>query len=191
MQRYPARCAAGYEVVVTCSPKNFDLCKRLGAIKCFDYNSKSVILDLIDALKGTSFAGAMSVGVNSDGPCFDIVDKCKSGKVVSMISYPSLQPEPQSLKLLRNIFFFAKWFFGTTIRSSMRGIHWKFVVASSIKDSDLGRFIYEDIISKNLADGTYVAVPEPEVVGHGLEHIQTAFHRQEQGMSASKAVVVL
>jgi NADPH:quinone reductase-like Zn-dependent oxidoreductase len=34
---------AGYKVVTTASPKNFDLLEKYGAEKCFDYNSSSVV----------------------------------------------------------------------------------------------------------------------------------------------------
>jgi NADPH:quinone reductase-like Zn-dependent oxidoreductase len=37
--------AAGYEVITTSSPPNFELMKRLGASQVFDYNSKTVVLD--------------------------------------------------------------------------------------------------------------------------------------------------
>ena len=99
--------AAGYDVITTCSPKNFALCKRLGASQCFDYNSKTVISDLITTLKAVDFAGALSMGINSDGQCFEIVSKCRSGKFVSMVSFPRQEPEPKILVLPRTILFYA------------------------------------------------------------------------------------
>ena len=46
-----------------------------------------------------------------------------------------------------------------------------------------------DYLSTALADGSYVAAPEPEIVGKGLESVQRAYERQARGMSAQKAVV--
>jgi hypothetical protein len=42
-----------------------------------------------------------------------------------------------------------------------------------------------------LAEGRFRAAPEPKVIGHGLESIQTALDAQRAGVSAQKLVVVL
>ena len=183
--------AAGYEVVTTCSPKNFSLCKRLGAQECFDYNSKTVVSDLIKTLEHSDFAGALSAGINSDGPCFDIVSKCKSGKVVSMVSFPRQQPEPTTLFLARTILFFASWFIGTIVKSKLRGFEWKLVNVDQMARNGIGQAIYTEFLPKVLQESSYVAAPEPEIVGNGLESIQEAYNRQEKGMSAKKVVVTV
>lgn len=41
--------AAGYEVVTTASPRNFDHVRALGASAVFDYNSSTVVQDIIGA----------------------------------------------------------------------------------------------------------------------------------------------
>ena len=183
--------AAGYDIVTTCSPKNFGLCKSLGATQCFDYNRKTCIPDLIQTLQHTNFAGAFSAGINSDGPCFDVVSKCKSGKFVSMVSFPRPEPEPTILALPRTIAFFASWFIGTTIKTRIRGIDWKFCMVEAMSQNGVGKAIYADYLPKALSDGSFVPAPEPEVIGEGLESIQAAYVRQEQGMSAKKAVVTV
>ena len=179
---------AGYEVVTTCSPKNFALCKSLGAKQCFDYNSKTVVADLAETLKGTEFAGALSAGVNSDGPCFDVVNKLKNGKFVSLVSFPKLEPEPKTLVLPRTLMFFASWFIRTTVKTRIRGIGWKTVMVDQMSKNGLGEMVF-DYLSKALAEGSYITAPEPEVVGKGLPYIQTAYDHQAKGMSARKAVV--
>jgi NADPH:quinone reductase-like Zn-dependent oxidoreductase len=50
--------AAGYEAFATSSPKNFDYLKALGARKVFDYNSKSVVQDIIAAFNGKEGSGS-------------------------------------------------------------------------------------------------------------------------------------
>lgn len=42
--------ASGLRVVTTCSPHNFELCKKLGAAEVFDHKSESIVEDLIVAL---------------------------------------------------------------------------------------------------------------------------------------------
>ena len=181
--------AAGCQVVTTCSQKNFELCQRLGASKCFDYRSKTIVPDLIEALRESDFAGALSLGVNSDGACFDVVNKCKSGRFVSMGSFPSLVPEPTFLALPRTMAFLVSWYVRTVFRTRIRDIGWKLVMVDKVWQNGIGKAIYKDYLPKALEDGLYIPTPEPEIVGKGLESIQSAYDRQEKGMSASKAVV--
>jgi hypothetical protein len=42
-----------------------------------------------------------------------------------------------------------------------------------------------------LAAGTYMAAPEPRVIGQGLQHIEAALDAQRDGVSAAKIVVSL
>ena len=51
--------------------------------------------------------------------------------------------------------------------------------------------VYGHFLPQALAEGKYIAAPEPFVVGHGLEHIQKAFDFQKKGVSAKKVVVTL
>ena len=181
--------AGGYEVVVTCSPKNFALCERLGASQCFDYNSGTIIQDVIKTLRQTDFAGAVSLGINSDGPCFEVVSKCRSGKFVSMVSFPRPEPEPKTLVFPKTIVFFASWFISTTVKAMAKGISWKMVVVDQMAKNGIGKAIFTDFLPKALQEGLFTPAPAPNVVGKGLESIQTAYTRQEQGMSAGKVVV--
>jgi hypothetical protein len=57
--------------------------------------------------------------------------------------------------------------------------------------SEVGKVIFEDFLPQALAEGKYVAAPEPMVVGKGLESIQEAFKIQQKGVSAKKVVVSL
>ena len=181
--------AAGYEVVVTCSPKNSALCERLGACQCFDYKSRNVIPDLINTLTRTDFAGAASMGVNSDGPCFEVLSQLKGGKFVSLVSFPRPDPEPQMFIIPRTIAFFASWFISTTIKTRARGIRWKMVSVDQMANNGIGKAIYMDYLPRALQEGSYFAAPDPEIVGDGLESIPRAYTRQEQGMSGRKVVV--
>ena len=183
--------AAGYFVVATASPKNFDYCKNLGASQVFDYNSTTVVADLTAALQKTEFAGAFSAGVNSAEPCFNIVNKMKAGRFVSMASYPSLEPKPTNLKLLRTTSFFASWFIRNTISTKIQGIGWKFIFATTHVYNGVGKAVFEGFLPGALQEGTYVAKPEPFVVGTGLEAVQEGFEVQAMGMSARKVVVSL
>ena len=183
--------AAGYNVVATCSPQNFTLCKTLGASQCFDYNSPTIVPTLVSTLQRTEFAGALSIGVNSDSACIDIASQCKTGEFVSMISYPQLAPPPTNLKLLRTILFYASWFVRTTVKTKWKGVGWKFVFATTLVENGVGKAVYEDYLPTALAEGSFRAAPEAEVVGTGLGSVQTGYERQAKGMVAKKVVVAL
>jgi NADPH:quinone reductase-like Zn-dependent oxidoreductase len=59
--------ASGFEVIAASSPRNFDLCKRLGASHMLNSNSKTLVADVIAVLEGKTLHGAMViVGVSLD-----------------------------------------------------------------------------------------------------------------------------
>jgi NADPH:quinone reductase-like Zn-dependent oxidoreductase len=187
--------SAGYEVITTASPRNFDYVKKLGATKAFDYNDKNVVHDVIKALKSKTLAGALAIGSGSAEACLDVVHASEGNKFVSMASFPisleklsgsgmSLQLVPMILQLLR--FNVSMWF-----KSRARHIHTNFIFGSTLMDNEVSRVIYEDFLPKALADGQYVAAPDPYVVGKGLDYVQAALDVQRQGVSARKVVVSL
>ncbi len=73
----------------------------------------------------------------------------------------------------------------------MRRIRTKFIFGSSLMDNEVSKVIYEDFLPQALADGRYVAAPEPVVVGKGLNYIQAGLDAQKQGVSAKKVVISL
>ena len=162
--------ASGYEVISTSSPKNFDYVKNLGATHVFDYNSPTVVSDIIEVLKGADFAGAYAIGsVLSVGngtaaaeACLEIVNKTDGKKFVAMV-----------MDFAGNL---------------PNGVGVKFVSPIS---SEVGKVIFENFLPQALAEGKYVAAPAPMVVGKGLESIQEAFKIQQKGVSAKKIVVSL
>ena len=183
--------AAGYEVITTCSAKNFEYVKGLGAKKAFDYHSKTVTADLIDALKDKEVAGAVSLGQGSIYICMDVLDKCHGNKFISMLTYPMPDPEPTFLKIPRTILFLISFEITHLIKSKLRGINSKKGLVSTIAYNGVGRSVYVDFLSQALAEGTFVPSPEPLIVGKGLEFIQPAFEILKKGLSAQKPVVTL
>ena len=92
--------AAGYEVITTSSPKNFEYVKKLGANLAFDYNSKTVVRDVIEALKDKHIAGGLAIGNGSAMACLDIVHGCKGDKFASMASFPiSFESHTKGMKI--------------------------------------------------------------------------------------------
>jgi hypothetical protein len=60
-----------------------------------------------------------------------------------------------------------------------------------VGDAELSHAIMEDYLPKALATGQYLAAPDPQVVGKGLENVQTALDLASKGVSAKKRVVSL
>ncbi len=180
--------AAGYEVITTSSPRNFDYVKKLGASQVFDYNSKTVVKDIIAAFQEKRLAGALAIGTGSAEPCVDIVHACNGNKFVSMASQSVSFEAGMSFRL------FLKLVSSNVllqVKCRTRHTQMKSIFGSSLKENEVSKIIYEDFLPKALAEGRYIAAPEPYVVGKGLEYIQTGFDIQRQGVSAKKVVVSL
>lgn len=188
--------AAGYDVITTASPRNFNYVCKLGASHVFDYRSKTVIEDVIKVLKGKKLAGTLAIGAGSTDACLDIVHKCEGNKFISMASSPidfdklperpgiNFRTLPVLLQLLRcNASY---WF-----KSRSRHIRTNFIDGGSIKDTEVSRIIYEQFLPTALAAGTYIPAPNPYIVGKGLNQIQDGFDIQRKGVSAKKVVLSL
>ena len=164
--------AAGYEVIATASPKNFAMVKRLGASAVFDYKEPSITEDLTRIFRGKTCAGAMCVaGVDPQSrqdaadACFEVVGKSEGSKFVALAGQVT-KPIPE-------------------------GVTGKFIMGGDQDSNELMRLIYEDFLPTALEEGTFVPAPEPRVVGHGLESMQTGLEILQNGVSAQKIVVSL
>lgn len=159
--------AAGYEVVTTASPRNFDLMRSLGASAVFDYRSETVVEDIISALQGKELAGVYDT-IHTGGAlqnCLAVLDKLQTRVVVVTV-----WPVSEGLET---------------------DVEVKSVYAISIKDNEVGGAVYNDYLPQALAEGKFVAAPAPRVVGKGLEVIQTGIDEWGKGVSAEKIVVSL
>ena len=188
--------AAGYEVITTSSPRNFDYVKKLGASQVFNYTNKAIVKDIIEAFKGKTIAGALAIGTGSAEACADIVHACIGNKFVSMaspsISFETLPLRPGlSWQLPILILRLVSSNVSLQVKLWMRRIRTKFIFGSTLMDNEVSKVIYEDFLPQALADGQYVAAPEPVVIGKGLDHIQAGLDAQKQGVSAKKVVISL
>jgi len=186
--------AAGYEVVTTASPRNFDSLKALGASQVFDYRSKTVVRDLIAALQGKKLAGALSLASGSAGACMDVLRACEGRKFVSTASTPvSFEPlaqQPRSPLLLPRLMV---RMLGATavlqLKARRAGIRIKSIWGGSLMNDEVGPLIFETFLPAALAEKRYLAAPEPDVIGYGLGAVQQGFEIQQRGVSARKIVI--
>lgn len=163
--------AAGYQVITTASPHNFDYVKALGANQVFDHSSPTVKEDLIAAFKGKTIAGAVANGAPlKDGPfivetCADVVRSCHGKQFVAMTMAPTWGP-------------------------SFEGVQCKFCEPLR-GDKELASAVFHEYLSEALDVGSFRAMPIAEVVGTGLESAQTALDILKQGVSAKKIVITI
>ncbi|KFY07948.1 hypothetical protein V492_06672 [Pseudogymnoascus sp. VKM F-4246] len=158
--------SAGYEVITTSSPKNFEYVKKLGASQVFDYHSATVSADLVDALAGKTLVGAFDcIGQKAWDYCTDVVQRCTGNKLIATTKrgYP---PPPD----------------GVTIMP---------IMGVSLKDNEVGEAVYRHFLPKALEAGTFIPAPSAFVAGHGLESLQDAVDIYRRGTSAKKVVVTL
>jgi NADPH:quinone reductase-like Zn-dependent oxidoreductase len=183
--------AAGYEVISTCSPKNFELVRSLGAKEVFDYSSTTIVRDVVEALKGKPCAGAYTVGKGAAEYCLDILDQLQgkdNNKFISMATYP--MPETFQGAASTAAHFVSKSVVNGA-KAWRRGIKTKMIFSSDMIDDGVGPVLFEEFLPKALAQGTFRCMPPHRVVGEGLEAIQEAFEVQKKGVSAEKIVVRL
>ncbi|KAH6724507.1 oxidoreductase [Leptodontidium sp. MPI-SDFR-AT-0119] len=192
--------AAGYEVLTTCSPKNFTYVKTLGASLAFDYNSPTVQRDIIRAMEGRISAGALTIGNGGAEACLEILARLpryaagkerENRKFIAMAAYPSQEPKPTTLVLPRYVLYFMMWNVKMWVKARVKGVGYKFIWGGTLVDNGLGKFMFEDFLEGALRDGRVVPSPPSEVVGRGLENVQVGFEGLREGVSAKKLVVTL
>jgi NADPH:quinone reductase-like Zn-dependent oxidoreductase len=189
--------SAGYNVVTTASPKNFDYVRSLGAHYAFDYKSKDVVRDIVAALRGKEVVGALAIGAGSVLDCLDLLPHCQGRKFIancsSDVSFEVLATGRRItlLAILKLLAARLRFNAETRRRSRRYGITANFFDASSVIDNEIGPAIYRDYLGQALASGRFRPAPSPRVVGYGLQAIQSALDIQRAGVSASKVVVDL
>ena len=188
--------AAGYDVIATASPRNFDYVKRLGAREAYDYNSKTVVADIVRALRGREVVGALAVGLGSAAACVDVVGACAGNRFVAMATpATSFDDVPAGRgRLLRLIPAITRMLAGTaalTLKARRKGVTTKMIWGSTLIANEVGPMIFEAFLPAALAEGRFVAAPPPKVVGAGLAEVPVALERQRRGVSATKLVVTL
>ncbi|KQO05111.1 zinc-binding alcohol dehydrogenase family protein [Sphingomonas sp. Leaf242] len=188
--------AAGYEVIATASPRNFDLLKRLGATAVFDYRSPTVVADIGAALRGKTVAGAVAIGAGSVQPCIDILGLCKGNRFIAMATPPaSFDAVPVGRghwrKLIAAMAGTVAGNIALALSARRKKVTLKMIWGSTLISNEVGPMIFETFLPEALADGRYVAAPAVEIAGHGLAAIPVALERQCRGVSATKLVVTL
>ena len=184
----------GYDVVTTCSQRNFDHAKRLGASLVFDYNSPTHEADMAAALKGKKVAGAFAIGPGSVELCVRVLGQlggeCRKFVVKASFPWPKEEPKDDD-EYWAYMKWVDEWNKGISAMAEEGGVETKYVEGAELGRNEVSKVVYEDFLPRALGEGLYIAAPEPQVVGKGLEHIQEALDIHKKGVSAKKIVVTL
>lgn len=182
--------AAGYEVFSTSSPHNFALLESLGATQVFNYKDPDVNSKIIKAMSGRTSAGAIAIRENSAFHCLSILGACEGKRHMAMATYP-IPAQPKRFATLQILFSMIVSMVYITVTSKMRGIKTGFIWGSIAHSPVLSEAIYVKYLPEALANQRFRPMPEPYIVGKGLQTIQEAFRVQKKGVSGKKIVVSL
>jgi hypothetical protein len=186
--------AAGYEVIATASPQNHELLRKLGAVQVFDYRSPTVVKDIVAVLKNRTVAGALAIGGGSLGACIDVVGASTGGrKFVAQATIDLPDGGFPKNPLGWPAFGLSMGYKMTSLRlkALSKGVSTNFIWGSNNMANEVGDAVYRDFLPEALAEGQFVAAPEPFVIGKGLEHVQKALNMNKDGVSAKKIVITL
>lgn len=152
-------------MITTASAHNFDFCRACGAVDVVDYKSGSVVDEVVAAVRkaGGDFVGVYDAISAADQSFHATVPILEKlgGGVLSVVLGPP-EKVPSSVK-----------------------------VASVFGINPLTHPVWEGYITPALEQGKLMAVPEPLVVGKGLESVQKGLQKNKEGVSAKKVVIEL
>ncbi|KAI8958516.1 GroES-like protein [Daldinia sp. FL1419] len=164
--------AAGFDVLATCSPRNFEYVLGLGASKVFDYNAATVVRDIVAEIDKGECAGIFqAAGIKSEAvaPCCQVSHLSKQKLFVACANLVPEGAVPDGVE--------AKFVIGEEDR---RGMYY-----------DTTSELFGKFLEEALRLGTYKVAPRPEAVGiKGLEGIQVGLDIVKRGVSAKKIVVL-
>lgn len=163
---------AGYRVVATSSPHNFDYLRSLGADGVVDRSSATAVADLVLAIGDSPLAGTIAIGRGSLPPAVAVAARVPGSRRV-------VSAQPETLTRLRGP------------RSRRRGVQVSGIWGGTLKDNEVGPAIYRDFLPGALASGAYRAAPTPTIAGDGLAAIPAGLTRLRGGLSAAKLVVTI
>lgn len=156
--------ASGLEVIAIASPKNFDLCKKSGASVVFDRNDPELVEKVAKAAseKGEAVGIFDAISIpETYAHDLAILSKLGGGHL-ACTHPPPTENVPENAK-------------GGMI----------FCI------NDVAQSVWEGFVTPALEKGKLKCLPEPEIVGHGLEHIQEGLSRSKAGVSGKKIVITL
>jgi NADPH:quinone reductase-like Zn-dependent oxidoreductase len=156
---------AGYEVVGIASKKNHEMVNGMGASACFDQSDPNIVEDIVQSLKGKIVMGAYDAIHNDDTleTLCEILDKIGQIKLIASVSPGAEAKGTRGVKIITNF-------------------------AAIGAKSDVPKSIWQ-WINRAMENNTIKYMPQPVIVGKGLDDLQKAIELLSEGVSAKKLVV--
>ena len=157
---------AGYDVVGVASQKNHEMVKGLGAVKCFDQSDSNLVDDVVAYLKGKEVVGAFDAVAHDASlvACCEILDKSGGRKLVASVVPGAETKATNGVRIVTN-----------------------FVVdPAAVVDFQKSLWKW---LNRAMEENKIQYMPRAEVVGHGLEQVQSSVDLLAKGVSAKKLVV--
>ncbi|KAF4151949.1 hypothetical protein CNMCM6069_002804 [Aspergillus lentulus] len=188
--------SAGYGVISTSSPRNFDYVKSLGATHVFDYRSRTLVKDILAALQGCELVGACAIGRGAVEACTAVMKHHDVRLTRKRIALAGAIIPPDKLTTFVGKGTYLMGMVGGMVKSTARrartGVEAKFILLDGLVDpNSVVARIYTEFLPQALEQRQFVPAPPPHVVGKGLNRIQDALDLQRKGVSAKKLVVTL
>jgi len=144
--------ASGLTVATTCSSRNFDLVKSVGADYVFDYTSSDTVSEIVKELGSTDLVGAYDA-ISEGGTvekCAEVLSKVDSKGNKKIVA--TVLPPPENLA------------------GGVKGAG-VFAVSIFAQYAEVGKAVWEDFLPSALSSGQVKPLPEPLEVGQGLESV--------------------
>jgi NADPH:quinone reductase-like Zn-dependent oxidoreductase len=156
---------AGYEVVGVASKRNHEMVKGLGASMCFDQSDPTLVDDIVAYLHGKEVAGAYCAIADDSvlNDVCEILNKSGGRKLVASVMPGAEGKATKGVKIITNF-------------------------ATGMASSEVGIAIWQ-WLHKAMEENRIKYIPQSEVVGKGLEHVQESVDLLAKGVSAKKLVV--
>ncbi|OLN81339.1 Zinc-binding alcohol dehydrogenase domain-containing protein cipB 4 [Colletotrichum chlorophyti] len=159
--------ASGLEVVTTASKRNHELVKSLGATAVFDYNSPTVVEDLLADLSGRNVVAISdAISEPESTKLIDAILATLGPRTVGMVVWPAVE-------------------LSENFKPSMS---LAFEILND-KGKEILEAVWKDWVPKALVTGQLQFKPDSVVVGEGLESLQSSLDKLKAGVSAQKLVV--
>jgi NADPH:quinone reductase-like Zn-dependent oxidoreductase len=156
--------AADIHVIAIVGKHNFDLSKRSGAGKVFDYKDTNIVNNVVEAVKRSSseFIGIFDAIATAEPYAIDlaILEKLGGGHLAC-----SLPPPNEVLGNVQTGIIFAV--------------------------NDIATPVWKDYVTPALEADKPLCLPPPTVVGRDLKFVQEALKKSSAGVSGTKLVVEL
>jgi len=162
----------GLKIFATASPTHHGYIKSLGASEVFDYRDADVVSKIVAAASHAGTPITLAYDTVGEGTTSKqsaevvLTSGGKGGKLVLAIPWSSEHAKPEDIEITQTGAYLA-----------------------STQHADIGTWLFNDYLPKEMEEKRIVAAPRVEIVEGGIEAAQQVFDKLKAGVSGKKLVV--